>query len=367
MPQTPSPGWLGCSTSQQAIALIIVMISIVVLSILAGGFAYSMKVETKLAQNANSEMELEWLGRSGVEYARWVLAEQMKCQLEPFDSLNQSWAGGSGGLCATNGTLADVQHEIHLGNGSFTWKIIDLERKANINLANEIMLQQALTLEGVSPGDSTPIVNSILDWIDADDQPRIEGTESEYYQGLTPPYSAKNGLIDDLSELMLVRGVTPEIYWGSSSTNHPPRAYQSQANPAGRFGQQSQVPTYDVGLVDLFTPISTGKININTASAAVLQVIPGIDSTVAEAIVAGREGEDDGSGLLGPYRNVDQVRRVPEVTPLVLNMLRPFVDVRSWTFEVQVNAEVAGYKRQFIAILRRNNPRDVQVLSFSWK
>jgi type II secretory pathway component PulK len=351
----------------QGIALIIVMISIVVLSILAGGFAYSMKVETKLAQNANSEMELEWLGRSGVEYARWVLGEQMKCPLEPFDSLNQSWAGGSGGLCATNGNLLDVQHEIHIGNGSFTWRIVDLERKANINLANETMLQQALNLEGVGPGDSTPIVNSILDWIDPDDQTRIEGTETEWYQGQNPPYVAKNGLVDDLSELLLVRGVTPEIYWGTVSTNHPPRAYQPQAGLASHFASQSQPPAYDVGLADLFTPMSSGKINLNTASAAVLQVIPGIDATVAEAIVAGREGEDDGSGLLGPYRNVDQVRRVPEVTPLVLNMLRPFVDVRSWTFEVLVDADVAGYKRQFTAILRRNNPKDIQVLRFSWK
>jgi len=44
------------------IALIIVMICITVLSILAAGFAYAMKVETKLAMNSNSETELTWLG-----------------------------------------------------------------------------------------------------------------------------------------------------------------------------------------------------------------------------------------------------------------------------------------------------------------
>ena len=47
------------STSQTGIALVIVMISIFVLTMLAGGFAYSMKVETKLARNAYSEAELE--------------------------------------------------------------------------------------------------------------------------------------------------------------------------------------------------------------------------------------------------------------------------------------------------------------------
>ena len=39
----------------RGIALIIVMIVIIVLGILAGGFAYSMKVETTLARNANFE------------------------------------------------------------------------------------------------------------------------------------------------------------------------------------------------------------------------------------------------------------------------------------------------------------------------
>jgi len=67
--------------AQSGIALIVVMISIFVLAILAGGFAFSMKIETKLARNANNETELEWLGRSGVEYARYIIAEQAKnCQ-----------------------------------------------------------------------------------------------------------------------------------------------------------------------------------------------------------------------------------------------------------------------------------------------
>jgi len=41
--------------SQEAIALVVVMIAIFVLSILAGAFAYAMKVETKLAMNAQKE------------------------------------------------------------------------------------------------------------------------------------------------------------------------------------------------------------------------------------------------------------------------------------------------------------------------
>jgi len=91
----------GLPNSEQAgIALIIVMISIFVLTMLAGGFAWSMKVETKLARNANSESQLEWLGRSAVECARWELAQQLSIAQEPYDALNQVWAGGMGGAAS---------------------------------------------------------------------------------------------------------------------------------------------------------------------------------------------------------------------------------------------------------------------------
>jgi type II secretory pathway component PulK len=258
----------------------------------------------------------------------------------------------------------DVQREVKLGNGSFTWKIIDLDRKANINVATEPLLQQALMLVGVDASEMTPVVNSILDWIDPDQIPRVQGAESADYQNLQPPYFAKDGPIDDLSELLLVKGITPDLYWGTISTNHPPGHYLPQTS---HFQAAAGMLTYPVGLVDLFTPISGGKININTASAAVLQLVPGVDSISAEAIVGARDGEDDGSGLTGPYRSVDQVRRVPEVNMMVARQLQQFCDVRSRTFEVTVEAQISGYKRQFVAILGRNTPRDIQLLSFYWK
>src|SRR6185436_3025914 len=100
------------------IALIVVMIAVTVLSILAAAFAYSMKVETKLAQNANSETELIWLGRSGVEFARYVLAMQLTIGTEPYDGLNQKGAGGRGGMGTSNSVLANVVlRDYQLGDG----------------------------------------------------------------------------------------------------------------------------------------------------------------------------------------------------------------------------------------------------------
>ena len=73
-----------------------VMVTIFILAMLAGGLALSMKVETKLARNASYDSELDWIGRSGVELACYILAEQSKISAEPYDSLNQIWAGGPG-------------------------------------------------------------------------------------------------------------------------------------------------------------------------------------------------------------------------------------------------------------------------------
>ena len=344
------------------------MISIMVLTILAAGFAYSMKVETKLARNANSEAELEWLGRSGVEYCRWVLANSLANPMQPYDSLDQPWATGSGWLGPTNNPIAEVQNPIPLGRGTVSWKITDLERKFNINSPEPLLQQvlpQALTLMGVAPGEATAVVNSILDWIDPDDQAHIEGAETRDYQGLNPPYAAKNGPIDDISELLLIKGMTPEIYYGGTATNYQPNYFSRQRGPFGQAANAS--PIIAVGLTNLFTPLSSGKINLNTAPAEVLQLIPGVDALIAEEIVNGRSGEDDGSGLMGPYRAVGQVSRIPNLPLQLVGQIGQFCDVRSRTFQVQVDADIGGYKRTFYAILGRNSPRDVQVLSFYWK
>jgi type II secretory pathway component PulK len=351
--------------TQGGIALIIVMISIFVLSMLAGGFAYSMKVETKLARNGNSEEQLQWLGRSGVEYARWILAQQMMIPNEPYDGLDQVWAGGPGGVGTSNSPLLEVQKEVTLGDGTFTWEIKDLERKWNINSmlqpGGQDLLQNAFMAMGLSAGDITPLANSILNWMDKGT--RVQGADADDYQRMNPPYSIKAGPIDDLSELLLIRGITQEMYWGNASADHSMSVFTPREN---RSHMPTDMVTFPVGLVDLFTPVSDGKINLNTASAAVLQMIPTVTPEAAQGIVASREGQDDGSGLTGPYRSLDQVRRVPDVSMEMARAIQQFGDVRSRTFQVNIKANVAGYTRHFTAVLGRNNPRDIQVLSFYW-
>ena len=343
------------STNDRGIALIVVMIAVFVLSALAGAFAYSMKVETKLALNSNNESDLEWVGRSGVEVARWVLSQEMKC---PYDSLNQIWAGGPGGTCDTNGPLQDLQlNEFHVGKGYCKITITDLERKVNVNTADEATLNQALKVVGADATEQGTIVDSILDWIDTDDNQKANGAESDYYQGLTPAYSAKNGPIDDVSELLMIKGirVNPEIY------------SQEYANVqrVDRFGDPIPPHEYAAHLKDVFTPISTGKININTADRIGLQMIPGVDEAIADQIIKLRSGPDgaDGTEDDTPFASVGELASAG-IPQSAAPQMAHYCTVRSNTFEVKVEAHINGSTQTYYAILGRNNQRDIQILGF---
>ena len=66
------------------------------------------------------------------------------------------------------------------------------------------------------------IADAILDWIDTDDEMREFGAESDYYSTLVPGYAPKNGPLDSIDELLLVRDVTPSLLYGvdANRNNH---------------------------------------------------------------------------------------------------------------------------------------------------
>jgi general secretion pathway protein K len=355
------------ATRQRGIALIIVMTVVAMLGILAGGFAYAMKIETKLARNQDDDSDLEWLGRSGVELAKYVLAIQMTIASEPYDALNQKWAGGVG---ITNEILAEITLENNpLGPGFFSIRIIDQERKFNINSADPMILQQAMILLGVDAADSPTIVDSIMDWRDPDDARHLSGAESEDYLALSPPYYAKNGPIDDISELLLINGVTPALYGGTNDSSGLTAGLPSPTPVAGSLNNPISpggVPSFTGGLKDLFCALSGPQININTAPAHVLQLVPGMDPNVAQGVLMLRAGPDgvEGNEDDVPFRNPGEIINVPGINRQFAGQLARYFTTRSTTFEVQVEATIGHYRRQYVAMLRRVSPRDVQVLYF---
>lgn len=354
---------LSLHRKPEGIALMIVMIAVLSLSILAAAYAYRMKVEARLAMNSNNEAELEWNGRSGMEFAKWALAEEAKTS--PNDSRDISWwAGGSGGPGLSNSPLAafHLPWTIKIGNGEATiYPMVDQERKANINTADSAIIEQSLVLMGADAGDYQVIVNSILDWIDPDNNTRLDGAEEDFYKASDPSYLPKNGAIDDITELLLIKGIreNPEIFYGPSANSAPPSRINKRSNP--RLGFNADVPVYPVGLKDLFTPISSGRINLNTCDEIVMQLIPGMDERMAQAVIRLRAGPD-GTGMV-PLNNVGELINAG-IPPNVVQQISRYCDVRSRTFEVTVDATVGTSKAKFRAILIRASPRDVQVTGF---
>lgn len=343
---------------QNGIAMVIVMVTITILGAMAASLAFSMKVETTLAYNSSLEPELEWMARSGVEYARYILALQSEVitTSEPYDSLNQIWAGGPGSFTESfsDDPLEGISLKNNdLGPGSFSLTITDTERWFNINVADQVILNRAMVVMGASVADIPTIVDSILDWRDPDTDTRMSGAESEDYLRLDPPYLCKDGPIDDLTELLLVQGITPEMFYGPHLPEH-----RIDINAQS---ESDYLPAYPVGFLDLFTPIAERLVNVNTASINVLQLVPGIDESFAISILEARAGPDgvDGTEDDTPFASIMEIPLPPEI----LQSLSSYLTVRSTNFEVLVDVKIGNLTKQYVALLRRNGPQDIQVLS----
>lgn len=252
--------------------------------------------------------------------------------------------------------------------------LTDEAGRLNLNHTHEAELEKI-------PGITAAMAAAVRDYIDPDNAARPEGAEQDYYSGLARPYEIRNGPLDTLDELLLVRGFTPRLLQGEDANmncrldpneddgeERPPSdnrdgrldlglrryltvssyEYDNDRDGAPRtnvnnpldplpgvelpaaltnfiaaFRQakghvkhvaellEAQFSVKDsagrnvalstgVGpdelpqLLDLFSATDDarvkGLINVNTASAAVLRAIPGIDEPLADSIVATRKG-----------------------------------------------------------------------------
>jgi general secretion pathway protein K len=339
-----------------------------------------MGVEAALARNAANDRRIEWLCRSGVELARYMVGQQFAEQREPYDALNQRWAGGPGTLedCVLNAVnlketgLAEGSPLWFLLNGEEDWenylseatlkvKIVDLERKMNINWVAQghhdresikPVMQEVLKIENTV---QDTIIDSLVDWVDLDDDPRINGMESREYEPFG--YSAKNGLIDDMSELLLINGIRGEREW--LITRQFPGDLDEEFRPR-------------MFIPDLFTVVSRGKINVNTAPIEVLQMVSPSMMDYTNQILLARQGEDaiEGTEFDTPFQQIGELAD-PRIgmDGNTVSALSRFLDVRSMTFEVTVTAVVENQAKTLVAVVRRENGREeeIKILYSYWK
>ena len=363
---------------QRGVALLIVMLLIFAMAVIVTAFAYTMKVEGRLATRTQSESETDWMGRSGVEMAKWVLSLSRQIPGEQtYDGLNQFWAGGVGPTNIADNPFEGVSlKDVPLGDGTISIEISDAERYLNINsiaTRNPQLLELILQLCGAGSADSADVSSAIRDWIDPNDDSAMGGgAESDFYRMLNPPYVAKNGPIDDLSELLKIRGITPQLYWGPRSEGGAVMA--STHSAAHSAGPRMRASTFlgqsiagSVGLADVFSAVSSGQVNINTAPYPVLVMACGGDENIARNIMEQRAGMDgmDGTYDDTPARGPQDIGRLQGV-PVMPNQGTPLAvfSTVSSTFEVRVTARLGALSRRYIAVLRRTSLRDMPVLTF---
>jgi hypothetical protein len=231
-----------------------------------------------------------------------------------------------------------------LGEGTITLDIVPEPARRNINnldLQNNINevevtdnLERILEVGGLTEdaGLWPKLIESFLDWVDADDKARTEGAETEdYYATLKPPYKAANRPLDTVEELLLVKGFNRAILFGGTLDT----------------GFEKEEPRSLSGIADLLTTYGDGKVNINSASPRVLMTLPGVDDLIAGTIVEEREGwkDDKGKRRSSPYKNTGELfTRIPELDP---NRLSRYLTTADSTIcRITSVGEVHGVRRK---------------------
>jgi hypothetical protein len=132
----------------------------------------------------------------------------------------------------------------------------------------------------------------LLDFMDRDAKPRMGGAERETHINRYPV---------DISEFLILEGMTPELLYGAQGEN---------------------------GMADYCTLWSDGKINLNVAPMHVLEILPGLDRTLAEKIVEFRERE--------PLKKLADLRGIPGFPSRVVTNLTNLADFRSQYFMIKI-------------------------------
>ena len=120
------------------------------------------------------------------------------------------------------------------------------------------------------------------------------------------------------------------------------------------------------GLADLFTTMTAGAVNVNTASRTVLQVWLGLDEAQADAIILHRDGGDGVSGTDDdiPFRTLDEfLNLIGGLDAKARQRIRPLITVQSTFFTIKCTAEIGNVKRTILTTVRRQG-QNVSVVSW---
>ena len=205
--------------------LFVVLVTIVILSLSAYTFTALMQTEEEAARLVTRRIQSKYLVDSGADFVRLFLSNSEATIREKGGKWNnpQYFQAIPVAVETSNPDLIGYFSVITSSldeegtPGGFRFGLIDESSKINLNTlpySDELFPGSGRDILMALPEMTEEIADSILDWLDADDIEREYGTESAYYAGEVPAYEAKNGPMDSLDELMLIRGVTPRLLFG---------------------------------------------------------------------------------------------------------------------------------------------------------
>ena len=275
---------------EEGIALIMTLWIMVLLIAIATEFTHATRTEINTTKNFKEEIESYYFAQAGINLAITEILQDAKFhtldeegeivfgrkrfQETPQDTENSS-------VTELEEDTSDIKSDaelissknrknIKLGKGGFSYSIKDINGRLNLNIIPRNTIIKILEQSGIGAGSlRDSIADSILDWRDKDNLHRFNGAEDDYYLTLSPPYECKDDFFDSVEELILVKGMTEEILYGTENT-------QKNKKSGQRF----------LGIYDMLTVQNIEFINPNTADEKLLEILFSPDE--AEAILLSR-------------------------------------------------------------------------------
>ena len=186
---------------------------------LAVSVGRATRIETALTRQMIGRIQAKGYARAGLIYAiQQIRLDSLDAASSSEDSLYYC------GLKKDfEGSLKDVFHQPMGEDGFFTigregeYGLQDEERRLNLNAINPQNVNAfvaLLELFDVETDVAKQIAFSLIDWKDPDDNlsDSSYGAEKDYYTGLSRSYQPKNMFLDSVEELLLVRGMTEDIF-----------------------------------------------------------------------------------------------------------------------------------------------------------
>ena len=163
-------------------------------------------------------------------------------------------------------------------SGDALVEVIPESSRLNINLADREDLYRVVFAVSGDPARARQIADGIVDWRSPAANPSVF---DQYYLGLHPTFRARHASFLEIEELLLVRGMSPELFYGNYTTGADGRLY-------ARGGLRDCLSVWG----------SLGPFDVNTASPALMEAM-GVTPEMAASIVAAR--------LRRPLTNMQEV------------------------------------------------------------